>query len=334
MTIRRTIFGLTAAIAVWGLALPAMAAQYKWQVQSVVPETDADWYVTLKRMKEVVEKASDGAVEMEIFPVGALVGPDSVVESVASGAVDGGHIIAGMGSTHAPSALGTEMPFGVTSTKQHHELHFDAGLIDIMRGEYEEANIVLAGIGTSGQVVFMSNKPINSTEDLQGMKIWAIPNALWLAQLGSAPTEVPGFDMYSAMRLGTIDGFTWTLGELEAGNFKEVVSSVMQPHLLIPGTHLIINKDRWSELPQDMQVNIQNALMDAHLEIAAEYSAVDEKAVAAAREYGVKFTDIDEPGVAMLKEEAAGFWTEIEGASPAAEKMIAAYRAYLANTGN
>ena len=82
----------------------------------------------------------------------------------------------------------------------------------------------------------MSNKPINEAEDFGGMKIWTIPNATWLASFGAAPTEVPGFDMYSAMRLGTIDGFTWTVGELEAGNLKEVVKDVLQPRLLTPGT--------------------------------------------------------------------------------------------------
>ena len=67
---------LTVAVIAASTVSPAVSADYKWQIQSVVPETDADWYVTLKRMKEVVEGATDGAVEMEIFPVGALVDPD------------------------------------------------------------------------------------------------------------------------------------------------------------------------------------------------------------------------------------------------------------------
>lgn len=307
-----------------------LAADFTWQVQSVVPETDADWYVTLTRMKEVVEDASGGAVEMQIFPVGALVGEDSVVDAVSSGAVDGAHIIAGFAANVAPSVLGTEMPFGVSNTDEHHSLHYEAGLLDIMASEYAASNIELLGIGTSGQLVFMSSDPIETTQDLSGKKIWTIPNASWLASFGAAPTEVPGFDMYSAMRLGTIDGFTWTLGELEAGNFKEVVKHVMQPALLVPGTHLIINRGRWNELPEDMRGDIKAALEAAHLDIASEYAAVDAKAVAAAKEYGVEFTDVDPASLDTMQEAANSFWDEVEEASPGAAEMVSAYRTFLA----
>jgi TRAP-type C4-dicarboxylate transport system substrate-binding protein len=281
-------------------------------------------------MKEVVEEASGGAVEMQIFPVGALVGEDSVVDAVSSGAVDGAHIIAGFAANIAPSALGTEMPFGVSNPEEHHALHYEAGLIDIMASEYATSNIELVGIGTSGQLVFMSSVPIKTTEDLSGKKIWTIPNASWLAAFNASPTEVPGVDMYSAMRLGTIDGFTWTLGELEAGNFKEVVKHVMQPTLLVPGTHLIINQDRWNELPDDMRGDIKSALEAAHLKIAAEYGAVDAKAVEAAKEYGVEFTEVDPDSVVKMQEAAASFWDEVEGASPAAAEMVSTYRDFLA----
>lgn len=305
------------------------AADYTWQIQSVVPESDADWYVTLTRMKEVVETASEGTVELQIFPAGALVGEEAVVDAVSSGAVDGAHIIAGIAATQVPSALGTEMPFGVEDAQQHHDLHYKAGLLEIIGAEYATQNIELIGMGTSGDLVFMSTAPIRTAEDLSGRKVWTIPTALWLTAFGAVPTEVPGFDMYSAMRLGTIDGFTWTIGELEAGNFKEVVKNVMQPKLLTPGTHLIINQDRWNELPVELQATIKTALEDAHLEIAAEYQTVDEQAVAAAKEHGVEFIELEAESVAAMEEASRSFWSEVESASPAAAQMVQAYRDFL-----
>ena len=172
------------------------------------PETDADWYVTLQNMERVIENASGGSVAVEILPVGALVEPDSVVDAVANGAIEGGHIISGMSADRVPSALITEMPYGVQSSQEHHELHFDNGIMELIREEYANANMHLAAIGTSGEVTIMSNRPINTVEDFDGMKVWVIPNVGWVTEFGAAPTEVPGFDMYSAMRLGTIDGFT------------------------------------------------------------------------------------------------------------------------------
>lgn len=323
-------YKISAAALALMFATSVNAADFVWQVQSVLPETDTDYSVTLTHMKEAVEQASNGAIEMQIFPVGALVDPDIVVESVSSGAIDGGHIIAGMAANIAPSALGTEMPFGVVNAKQHHALHYGAGLIEIMRSEYAANDIQLAGIGTSGSLVFMSNKEIASSADLNGMKIFSIPNTIWLSEFGVSPTEVPGLDLYSALRLGAIDGITWTLGEIESTNLKEVVKFVMQPKLLTPGTHLIINKNRWDELPEQMRADVLMALEEAQLPSAQAYNDVDALAVAAAKDYGVKFVELDAASLTKLQAASQSFWDEVAGASPAAAKMVATYRSFLA----
>ena len=232
-----------------GSFVTASAAEKKtvWKFQSVVPETDCDWYVTLKRLKALIEEASEGQIEVKIFPAGVLCDPDSVVDAVTNGAIQGGHIIAGMAADRVPSCLGTEMPYGARDIYEHFEVHFLWGLIDIMREEYAQRNLHLLTVGTSGQVTFQSTVPVRKADDLKGKKIWAIPNAVWLSKLGASTVEVPGLDMYSALKLGTIDGFTWTVGELEYGNFKEVVKYVMQPRLLTPGTHIIVNKKAWEK---------------------------------------------------------------------------------------
>lgn len=304
-----------------------------WKIQASFPESDCDWYVTLKRYKEVVEEASNGLIEFKIFPVGTLVEPDSIVDAVANGAIQGGHIIGGTAADRAPSCLGTEMPFGVRNLKEHYEIHFQRGLMDIMREEYEKRNLYLLTVGCSGQVVFDSTFPVNALSDLKGKKIWAIPNALWLTEFGASPVEVPGMDMYSALKLGTIDGFTWTIGELEFGNFKEVVKYVMQPRLLTPGTHLLLNLKTWRKLNPELQQKILEAFKEKQISISEEYAAYDAKSIKASKEYGVKFLELPPGEVSKMKAAAQAFWKEVEGMSPAAAKMIKAYKEFLKEKG-
>ena len=47
-------------------------------------------------------------------------------------------------------------------------------------------------------------------------------------------------------------------------------------------------------------------------------------------ENGVEFVELPEAEIDKLKSAAAGFWDEVEGASPNAGEAIALYRAYLA----
>lgn len=304
-----------------------------WKIQSSFPESDCDWYVTLTRYKEVVEEASNGLIEFKIFPAGTLVEPDSIVDAVANGAIQGGHIIAGTAADRAPSCLGTEMPFGVRDLKEHYEIHFKWGLMDIMREEYEKSNLYLLTVGNSGQVVFESTFPVKTLSDLNGKKIWAIPNALWLTQFGASPVEVPGMDMYSALKLGTIDGFTWTIGELEFGNFKEVVKYVMQPRLLTPGTHLLLNLKTWRQLSPEVQQKILDAFKEKQLGISEEYATYDEKSINASKKYGVKFLELPSEEVVKLKKASQAFWKDVEGMSPAAGKMIKRYKEFLNKKG-
>ncbi|WP_300457773.1 TRAP transporter substrate-binding protein DctP [Desulfobacula sp.] len=310
-------------------AVLAKDKKVTWKIQSSFPESDCDWYVTLKRYKEIVESASNGLVAFEIFPAGTLVEPDSIVDAVANGAIQGGHIIGGTAADRAPSCLGSEMPFAARNMKEHYEVHFDWGLMDIMREEYEKRNLFLLTVGNSGQIAFESTFPVNTLDDLKGKKIWAIPNALWLTRFGASPVEVPGMDMYSALKLGTIDGFTWTIGELEFGNFKEVVTSVMQPRLLTPGTHLLLNLKAWKKLSPEIQQNILTAFKEKQLSISEEYASYDEKAVKASKAYGVKFIELPPAEVARLKQASQGFWKEVEGMSPAAAKMVKRYKEFL-----
>lgn len=304
-----------------------------WKVSTFIPKSDCDWYVTLTRVKGLVEEASNGKIEMKIFPVGTLVDPDSLVEAVLSGALQGAQILPGMAAHRVPSALVTEMPYGAKDLYEHHEVHTKWGLFDIMQEEYAANNLHLLYFGTSGQIVFLSTFPVNKVSDLKGKKIWTIPNVNFLAKFGASVVELPGMDAYSAVKLGTLDGFSWTMGELEFGNFKEVVDYCMQPRLATPGTHIIVNKREWDKLGSDLQRKIQDHLLANRVDVAIEYETYDEKSIKASKEYGVQFIEMPAAEIDKLKAAAAEFWVEVEGLSPAAGKAIKKYKEFLKSKG-
>jgi len=325
------ILALVLSVLLISTLMNASAEEKKvqWKISTFIPESDADWYVTLERVKALIEEGSGGRIEVKIFPVGVLVDPDSLVDAVVSGAIQGAQILPGMAANRVPSALATEMPYGAKDAYEHHEVHVLWDLLDIMREEYAANNLQLLYFGTSGQVTFHSSFPVRKVTDLNGKKIWAIPNASWLGKFGASVVEVPGMDMYSAMKLGTIDGFTWTVGELEFGNFKEVVKYVMRPRLLTPGTHIILNKRAWDKLDANVQMQIQDHLLAHRFEVSKEYLTYDEKSLSASEAYGVKFIELPPEEVEKFKAAAEEFWNEVEGMSPAAGKMIKRYREFL-----
>jgi TRAP-type C4-dicarboxylate transport system substrate-binding protein len=164
---------------------------------------------------------------------------------------------------------------------------------------------------------------------LNGKKLWAHPSAFWLSDFGAASVEVPGMDMYMALKLGTIDGTTWTLAELTSTKLEEVVKYVIFPQILTPQTHVMINMKAWNAIGPELQKKIQD-YVDAHMsEPAAAYDAADEKAVNAAKEYGVTFTTLSDTEFTKLRTDSRKFWDQVAALSPSAAKMVDLYKKYL-----
>lgn len=314
------------------MATTASSAEktFKWRIQDIGGEADSSQWILLKGMKKMIEEASGGRVKVEYFPAGTLCDPDSIVDAVAKGAIEGGGIIAGMAAHRVPSSLGSEMPFGARDRFHLHEIHSLWGLTDIMREEYAKSNIYLLGEVYAGTIAFQSTSPINTMKDMKGKKIWCTPNTLWLANFGAAITEVPGFDMYTALKLGTIDGFTWTVLELEYFKFKEVVKYIMDPSFLVPAMHIIINMKDWNAIGPDLQRRIQDHVDANKFEvITKEAVKYDEIALKKAAEYGVKTVTLPPADVEKMKAEVKGFWNEVAGMSPHAKKMVETYNAWM-----
>jgi TRAP-type C4-dicarboxylate transport system substrate-binding protein len=329
---KKLLLLLVLSVLIGFMATTASGAEkvFKWKIQDIGGEADSSQWILLKGMKKMIEEASGGRVQVSYFPAGTLTDPDSIVDAVAKGAIEGGGIIAGMAAHRAPSSLGSEMPFGARDRYHLHEIHSLWGLEDIMREEYAKSNIYLLASLYAGTIAFQSTAPIRTMGDLKGKKIWCTPNTLWLANFGAAITEVPGFDMYTALKLGTIDGFTWTIMELEYFKFKEVVKYIMDPPFLVPAMHLIINMEDWNALGPDLQRRIQDHVDANKFEvITKEVVKYDEIAMKKAAEYGVKTVSLPHAEVDKMKGEVKKFWEEVAGLSPHAKKMVETYRAWL-----
>jgi len=308
-------------------------AKFKWRMQSALPEGDADFAINTKGVAKLIEEGSGGQVKVEVFPVGVLVGPDSIVDAVSKGAIEAGHIIAGMAADRVPSALGSEMPFGTRDRDDVFVLHQLWGMADIMRQEYAQHNIHFLTNFHDGQLTFQSTFPVESTASFKGKKVFAIPNCLWLTQFGASPVEVPGLDLYTAMKLGTINGMTWTVAELETTNLKEVVKHVTFPALLTPGTHLLVNKKAWDALGSDLQRQIQDHVDANVYSLGVEYDRANDQALSAAKKYGVKVRTLPPAEIAKLRAASRSFWDEIEGLSPHSKKMVELYKAFMKEKG-
>jgi TRAP-type C4-dicarboxylate transport system substrate-binding protein len=111
-----------------------------------------------------------------------------------------------------------------------------------------------------------TNKPVNSLEDLKGMKIrvpeMAARVALWRA-LGARPTPMAAPEILTGLKLGTIDGQENPAALIFTRKYYEVVKYLAQTNHVY-GFMLMVSSDKFfNQLPKGTQEIFQQAAVEA-----------------------------------------------------------------------
>lgn len=109
-----------------------------------------------------------------------------------------------------------------------------------------------SGIGVPFQLHL--SKPINSPEDLKGMKIRSsATNIPFLKAVGAEPVSMPPPDVYTAMERGVVQGFILPAYTAKDFGLVKVTDYLVFPGLYYPTNSWLINLDTWNKLPKHLQ---------------------------------------------------------------------------------
>lgn len=262
-----------------------------------------------------VAAMSDGRISIEVFPGGTLGPALKVSETVQQGVADMGHTWIGYDWGIDPTAVLFGGFAGSFDTERMLHWMYRAGGAEL-QAEWRDEKFNLVSIPLfirTSEVFLHSRKPVQTLEDLQGLKLRTAGAWLEISQnMGAAPVTMPGGDVYPALERGTIDATEWgTLWENISPGFHRVTK-----YVIIPGVHqptapfeLVINKDAWGSLSEEDQQLIRDAAfqttMDSWLTIGQE----DAKALEFFREQGNEIIELD-PEVQYAAREAGLEWAE------------------------
>ncbi|MCL4109516.1 UNVERIFIED_CONTAM: hypothetical protein GTU68_038911 [Idotea baltica] len=228
----------------------------------------ADWIYTM----------SAGRIKITTYGSGELVPGLECFDAVSMGAVEMGH---GAGyywvGKFAASQFFTTVPFGM-NTQEFNAWMYGGNGMDLWKEVYEQYNLVPFPAGNTGfQMGGWFNKEINSIADLQGLKM-RIPGlgGKVLAKAGGTPVVSAGSEIYTNLERGVIDATEW-IGPYHdyLMGFHEIAQ-----YYYTPGWHepqacleLIINKQKFDELPEDLQVIVETAAARSNIWMVSQFVA-------------------------------------------------------------
>lgn len=239
---------------------PAVAEKFEWKLVYFAPPGDFYEGIAVDYCDRIREM-SDGRLDITPYPEGTLMPATEIMDSVKTGTVEMGAILAAYASGVMPV---TDLIYGFPATYRSYAdviIHAQFFGFDEIEKEafMEQGGVVHLGTDSvDGGYSLISKKKITTVEDFKGMKIRATGAVgLVLEELGASVVFMPGSELYTALATGVIDAVVYggPNTELEQMKFGEVTDYLILPQLLEAHRHnsYIVNPAAYEKLPDDLK---------------------------------------------------------------------------------
>ena len=285
---RRDFFLNSALLASLGLtsqkSVAAKKPEYSWKMVTTWPKNFPGLGTGAENLANLINKLSSGRIKITVYGAGELVPAFEIFDAVSRGIAELGHGSAyyWKGKNESLQFFST-VPFGLTANEMNAWLYYGGGQ-ELWQKAYSKFNLVPMAAGNTGiQMAGWFNKEINSLDDLKGLKM-RIPGlgGEVLKRAGGTPVNLPGGELFTALKTGTIDATEWVnpYNDLAFGLHK-AAKYYYYPGWHEPGTTLecFLNKEIFDSLPEDLQNIITGAAKIANLDMLSEYIARNNEAL-------------------------------------------------------
>ncbi len=294
------------------LLLSGVSAAAEWRAWNIHndghPNTAA-----MDRFAELVTKATDGEIKLEVFHGGVLGSQPDALEQVQLGAIEIGNFNLGPIGPLVKEANLVSLPFIFKSVPHMFRvLEGEAG--EKIASAMADAGVQPLAWVDAGARSFYSQKPINTPADVEGLKIRVMNNNLYtsmISAMGGNPSPMAFSEVQQALKTGVVDGAENNFPSFKnVGHFEVTTHYSLSEHLIIPEC-ICVNTAKFAALSPELQNAVRGAAEEAAL-YQRELWAV-------------------QSGQARKDVEAAGITVnEIADKGPFQEAMVKVYDEYLA----
>lgn len=301
--------GLISAVA---LALSAglanLASAKTLRVASNFP-VDHSASKALEIFKAEVEKKSNGALTVDVFPAMQLGGATENTDQIRSGAIFAAISSIAYFSRTVPEYEAVSLPFLFATREKAFEV-IDGPVGDILDDKMAAKGLVSLGYGELGfRHVTNNRQAIKSLDDFKNMKIRLQPNEVHLEtfrSIGANPVAMDVKELYSALQQGVLDGQENPYNIISTRKFNEVQTYLSDTGHFFDFINAAANKRAFDRLSSEHQTIVREAMTAAMIWQRKEAESLDqsyrERLIAA----GMEFTPLPDATRVALREQTKG----------------------------
>ena len=262
-TIRRqALFALTGASL---LAASISAQADNWRGWNIHPDGYPNT-VALEAFAEAVKEQTEGRINPRVYNNAVLGDQSDAIEQTRNGALDFANFNMGPMGPIVKETNVFSLPFLFTDVDHMHTV-MDGEIGQRFADALEEKGlVVLSWFDSGARSIYNTKHPINTPEDVQGLKIRVMNNDLYVEMmeaLGGNATPMAYGEVYQSLTTGVLDGAENNYPSFESSNHYEAAEYYsLTEHLIIPEC-LCVAKASWEKLSEEDQEIVREEAMKA-----------------------------------------------------------------------
>jgi len=258
--------------------------------------TESTWHRGLLKFAELVEEKTDGEVKVEVFANELLGTEVDNINSIHTGDAD--MVLSGESlQAWAPIVGMMSTPYLIEDS-EHMNRVINSEIGQMFEDEIsEQAGLKVLTYFERGPRLLTSNKPINTVDDIQNLRI-RIPNvplfvSVWQAW-GASPTTMAFSEVFTSLQQNVIEAQENPLAMIHSGAFQEVQSYLNDTAHVRSWIYILIGNEQWAALTPAQQVALQEAANEAQAyEHQLFLDEEEELFTLLTEEYGMTFVETD-----------------------------------------
>ncbi|MGY6709774.1 MAG: DctP family TRAP transporter solute-binding subunit [Rhizobiaceae bacterium] len=226
------------------------------------------WHRGAEKFNELLREATDGEMEIRVFPNAQLSGGDQMrqAEMVGRGALDFVVTSAINVTPLAPEMAVFSLPY-LYGSYEDVDATTDGAPGERMKEIMEGHNIMVLAWGENGfREVTNNTRPIQSPEDMRGLNM-RVAGPMYIDvmnALGANPQQMQWTETFSALQQGVVDGQENPIGAvIIPQRVYEVQRYLTAWHYSYDPIFLGVSKQLWDSWDEDTQAKVRDAAEEA-----------------------------------------------------------------------
>ncbi len=253
------------------------------------------WHQASLMFADLVDKKTNGAVKIKVYENGMIGNDRDATEGLQMGSIDFWLVPGTLGNFYPPIQL-MDLPYLFENQAHIRKVMYGPIGEELKQGIQKATNIVILEFWERGPRQLTTNKPVNSIDDIKGLKIRTAEIPPWVAAwkaMGANPTPMAWGEVYTALQQGTIDAQENPYSNILSGKIQEVNKYMAITDHVYGYVMIAMSEKTYNKLTPDQQKAVREAAKEATAWQNKTVASEEEKLLKTLQDAGVKVTRPD-----------------------------------------